>query len=715
MKQILQSLKTGQTEVAHVPRPALRSGHVLVQTSRSLVSAGTERMLVEFGKAGWIGKARQQPEKVRMVLDKIRTDGLVPTLEAVFEKLDRPLPLGYCNVGRVLEVGPHLSGIEPGQRVVSNGRHAEVVSVPRNLFAAVPDGVTDDEAAFTVLGAVALQGVRLLEPRLGEAVAVIGLGLVGLLTVQILRANGCRVIGLDPNPERVRLATGYGAEAVRVGDDTDALSVVQAFSRGRGVDGVLVTASTTSNEPVHQAAVMCRKRGRIVLVGAAGLELSRADFYEKELTFQVSCSYGPGRYDPSYEEKGNDYPVAFVRWTEQRNFEAVLDMLADRRIDVAPLVTHRFAIDQATEAYDLITSHEPSLGILLEYPEPAEPASLKKPSAFSQTLSLPAGANSHPRIAGSPRLAFLGAGNYAQAALIPAFKKSSARLATVVSSEGVSGVHAARRFGFDAASTDTAAVITSPDIVAVVIATRHDTHAALTCDALAAGKSVFVEKPLALTVDELALIRQALSKSADRSPILAVGYNRRFSPQVQRIHALLARVSEPKAFVVTVNAGRVPGDHWVHDAIQGGGRILGEGCHFVDLLRYLAGCRITDHGVHLMQSATRDTATLTLGFADGSIGTIHYFANGSRAFPKERIEVFAGGGILQLDNFRRLRGYGWPGFQSMNLWRQDKGQAACAAAFVDAVRAGGPPPIPYDELFEVAEVCISLGQGSVGS
>jgi len=707
MKQVLQSLKTGLTQLADVPRPTLRSGHVLVQTSRSLVSAGTERMLVEFGKAGWFGKARQQPEKVRMVLDKIRTDGLMPTLEAVFEKLDRPLPLGYCNVGRVLDVGGNVPGIERGQRVVSNGRHAEVVSVPRNLLAAVPASVTDDEAAFTVLGAVALQGARLLEPRLGEAVAVIGLGLVGLLAVQILRANGCRVIGLDPNPDRVRLATQFGVEAIRIGDDVDALAFVQAFSRGRGVDGVLITASTASNEPVHQAAMMCRKRGRIVLVGAAGLELSRTDFYEKELTFQVSCSYGPGRYDPSYEEKGNDYPVAFVRWTEQRNFEAVLDMLADRRIDVAPLISHRFAIASATEAYDLITGPEPSLGIVLQYPEAAtEPDA----AAFSQTLSLPA--SGHPSHGDPlrPRLAFIGAGNYAQSTLIPAFRKTPARLVAVVSNEGVSGVHAGRRYGFEMASTDAHAMIASPLIDAVVIATRHDSHASLACEALAAGKSVFVEKPLAITTVDLHRVRHALVDGPQPPAILSVGYNRRFAPQTKKLHGLLSQINGPKAFVATMNAGNVPGDHWVHDPVQGGGRIIGEACHFVDLLRFLASSRIIDHDIRFMRSKTSDTATITLGFEDGSLGTIHYFANGSRAFPKERIEVFAGGGVLQLDNFRQLRGYGWPGFRSFNLWRQDKGQAACAAAFIGSLQTGGPPPISYDEVFEVAAVCIALGE-----
>mgnify|MGYP003565053204 FL=1 len=368
MKQILQSLKTGATEVAEVPIPRASRGSLLIQTSQTLVSAGTERMLVEFGKAGWIDKARQQPDKVRMVLDKIKTDGLQPTLEAVFNKLDQPLPLGYCNVGRVAEVGTGVTGLAAGDRVISNGKHAEVVSVPLNLCAKVPDAVSDEEAAFTVLGTIALQGIRLVAPTLGETVVVTGLGLVGLMTVQLLRANGCRVLGLDFDPEKLAMARQFGAEVVDLSTGQDPVVAAETFSRGRGVDAVIVTAATQSSEPMHQAALMCRKRGRIVLVGVTGLELSRDDFFKKELTFQVSASYGPGRYDPNYEEKGQDYPVGFVRWTEQRNFEAVLDMMAMGQLDVKPLISHRFAIGEAEQAYELVGGAGPSLGILLTYP-----------------------------------------------------------------------------------------------------------------------------------------------------------------------------------------------------------------------------------------------------------------------------------------------------------------------------------------------------------
>ncbi len=703
MKQILQSLKTGATEVAEVPVPGVSRGQVLVATSTTLVSAGTERMLVEFGKAGWIDKARQQPDKVRMVLDKIKTDGLMPTVEAVFNKLDQPLPLGYCNVGRVVKVGAGETAFAVGDRIISNGKHAEVVSVPFNLCAKVPDSVSDDEAAFTVLGAIALQGIRLVQPTLGETVVVTGLGLVGLMTVQLLRAHGCRVLGLDFDPAKLALAKQFGAEVVDLAAGQDPVTIATAYSRGRGVDAVIVTAATKSSEPMHQAALMCRKRGRIVLVGVTGLELSRDDFFKKELTFQVSASYGPGRYDPNYEEKGQDYPVGFVRWTEQRNFEALLDMMADGRMDVKPLISHRFQIDEAEKAYELVGGSEPSLGIMLEYPgielsQDARTVLLGSPLAPSPSPAR-----------GEGGVSFIGSGNYATAVLIPAFKAARARLRSVASSAGVSGVHAGRKFGFEETTTDTDRLFADSETNTIVVTTRHDSHARFVKQALQAGKHVFVEKPLCLTLDELVAIDAQLASMAS-PPIVMVGFNRRFAPQVQRMKQLLGGVSGPKAFVMTVNAGAIPSDHWTQDREVGGGRIVGEACHFIDLLRFLAGVPITGHQRMAMDSVTQDTVTLQLSFSDGSIGTVHYFANGSKAFPKERLEVFAAGWVLQLDNFRKLTGFGWPGFSKMNLWRQDKGHKACAQAFVDAIQQGLPSPIPASEIFEVSRVSIEMTQ-----
>ncbi len=557
MKQILQSLKSGATEVADVPCPGVRAGQVLIRTRASLVSAGTERMLVAFGKAGLIEKARQQPDKVRMVLDKIKTDGLMPTLEAVFNKLGQPLPLGYCNVGVALEAGAGATGFSVGDRVASNGKHAEVVSVPMNLCAKVPANVSDDEAAFTVIGAIGLQGIRLAQPTLGEAVVVTGLGLIGLVTVQLLRAHGCRVLGIDYDADKLALARQFGAEVVHLSAGEDPVAAANAFSRGRGVDAVLITASTKSSEPVHQAALMCRKRGRIVLVGVAGLELSRADFYEKELSFQVSCSYGPGRYDPDYEEKGFDYPVGFVRWTEQRNLEAVLDMMADGRLDVKPLISHRFSIDEAAKVYELVGGAGPSLGILLQYPTAEQKPEAELRRSTVELLPHPQPLSRGERGEKRAAVAFVGSGNYATAVLIPAFKEAGARLKTVASSGGVSGVHAGRKFGFEETTTDADAVFADPEVNAVVISTRHDSHARLVCQALAAGKHVFVEKPLALTLAEIEEVEAAygdglgrpgggLPTAAGTGPMVMVGFNRRFAPQVKKIKTLLEGVCDDR-------------------------------------------------------------------------------------------------------------------------------------------------------------------------
>ncbi len=697
------------TEVAEVPVPSVKRGQLLIKTTNTLVSGGTERMLVEFGKAGWIDKALQQPDKVRMVLDKIKTDGLQPTIEAVFNKLDQPLPLGYCNVGTVVDVGEGVIGFAKSDRVISNGKHAEVVSVPINLCAKVPDGISDEEAAFTVVGAIALQGIRLTQPTLGETFVVTGLGLIGLLTVQLLRAHGCRVLGLDFDNEKLALAQQFGAEVVDLAAGQDPIKAAELYSRGRGVDAVIVTAATKSSEPMHQAAQMCRKRGRIVLVGITGLELSRDDFFKKEITFQVSASYGPGRYDPNYEEKGQDYPVAFVRWTEQRNFEAVLDMMADGRLNLKPLISHRFSISKAEKAYELVGGAGPSIGILLTYPG-------LEVTSTSRTVRL----TSSDRLSAAPDLvgvsvSFVGAGNYATAVLIPAFKKAGVHLRSVVSHTGITGVHAGRKFGFDETTTDTNRLFLDTTTQAVVITTQHDSHANFVLQAIRGGKNVFVEKPLCLTLTELAEIEEACleaSRDSLEPPILMIGFNRRFAPQIQKVKQLLNSVTGPRSFIMTVNAGAIPADHWTQDLKVGGGRIIGEVCHFIDLLRFLAGAQLTSWQRFCMDSPTSDTVSIQLGFTDGSVGTVHYFANGNKAFPKERLEVFVAGRVLQLNNYRTLTGYGWPGFSKMNLWRQDKGQNACTRAFIDAITGKAPAPIPLDEIFEVSRVSIEVAGAS---
>jgi predicted dehydrogenase/threonine dehydrogenase-like Zn-dependent dehydrogenase len=708
MKQILQDLVNGGTTLTEAPAPAISDGTLLINTKLTLVSTGTERMLVDFGKASYLQKARQQPDKVRMVLEKVKADGLLTTVDAVRSKLAQPLPLGYCNVGEVAEIGAGVDGFKPGDRVVSNGPHADLVKVPKNLCARIPDNVSDEAAAFTVLASIGLQGIRLVQPTLGESVVVTGVGLIGLLTVQLLRAQGCRVLAIDFDQAKLEMARRFGAEICNPGQGEDPVSAGMSFSRGQGVDAVIITASTKSNDPVSQAARMSRKRGRIVLVGVAGLALNRADFYEKELSFQVSCSYGPGRYDSNYEGRGWDYPLGFVRWTEQRNFVAILDMMASGQLDVQPLITHRFDFEQAPAAYELLTSDKSALGIVLRYKSAPE-------SRQCKTVSL----NANVRFAAQKAvLGFIGAGNYASRMLIPAFKRAGGQFHTIMTSGGVNGVIHGEKAGFAEASTDSEAMLANPAINTVVIVTRHDSHARLAARALESGKHVFVEKPLCLTLDELAKIEgiyKSLSTSRSPLPLLTVGFNRRFAPQVQKMKILLAAVKEPKSFIMTMNAGAIPADHWTQDIAVGGGRIIGEACHFIDLMRFLAGSEIVSVQARRMGDypglqIVEDRATITLGFADGSFGTIHYLANGAASFPKERVEVFAAGRVLQLDNFRKLKGYNWPGFKKMNLWRQDKGQSACAAAFLTAIEKGGPAPIPAEEIFEVARVSIEAAE-----
>ena len=706
MKQLLHDLSNGQIKLQEVPCPQVTPGHLLVRTGVSLVSAGTERMLLEFGKASLLGKARQQPERVKEAWEKVRTDGLIPTLEAVRAKLDEPISLGYCNAGEVLEVGPGVDDFAPGDRVVSNGSHAEAVLVSANLCAKIPPAVSGHDAAFTVLGAIALEGIRLAAPGLGETFVVIGLGLVGQLASQLLRAHGCRVLGVDPDPSRVELAAKFGVETLALAPGADPVAAAHAYSGGRGADGVIIAASTPSDEPIHQAAQMCRKRGRIVLVGVAGLKLSRADFYEKELSFQVSCSYGPGRYDPVYESGLHDYPLGFVRWTAKRNFEAVLDMIAEGRLRVAPLVTNRFSFDQARQAYDLLTGGS-SLGILIEYPAGSTAGEESLRAALSQLAAT-------PRVAARPSepvAAVIGAGNFAARLLLPALRNAKVHLKTIVSAGGVSGTRLAEKFGSEQSSTDTHGAIADSQINTVVIATRHDTHAALTCEALRAGKHVFVEKPLALNVAELDQIEKAYAAAARESGVkLMVGFNRRFSPLTQKMKSLLGGVGEPKCFVVTVNASAVPAEHWIRDPRVGGGRVVGEACHFVDLVRFLAGRPIS--GVQVTAVSGGEAVSFTLRFEDGSFATVNYVGNGARSFPKERIEVFTAQRVLALENFRKLVGYNWPGFKRLSLWRQDKGHNAAVAAFAQAIRTDHPAPIPFEELAEVTRVTLRIAEAA---
>ena len=554
MKQILQDMAKGGSTIVEAPAPQATKNNVVINTTTTLISAGTERMLVDFGKANLIDKARAQPDKVKMVLEKVQTDGLMTTVDAVKSKLAQPLPLGYCNVGVVESAGKGVESFKVGDRVVSNGPHADVVRVAKNLVAKIPHNVSDEEAAFTVVASIGLQGIRLANPTMGECFVVTGVGLIGLLTVQMLRAQGCRVLAIDFDQSKLDLAKQFGAEICNPGKGEDPVAAGMAFSRGVGVDGVIITASTKSNDPVTQAARMSRKRGRIILVGVIGLELSRADFYEKELTFQVSCSYGPGRYDPSYEEQGNDYPLAFVRWTEQRNFEAILDMMSGGQIDVKPLITHRFKFENSNDAYDLLTTDKSALGILLQF----ESDSVGR---HEKIINLKAVPEYHPDDA---IVGFIGAGNYASRMLIPAFKQAGAQLHSISTSGGINGVIHGEKAGFTEATTDTQAMIENPSINTIAIVTQHNSHAYFVQQALKAGKNVFVEKPLAISHEELAEVKIAYDEAikAEKAPKLMVGFNRRFAPQIQKMKELLAPIKEPKSFIMTMNAGSIPADHW---------------------------------------------------------------------------------------------------------------------------------------------------------
>ena len=696
MKQLLQNLRSGETELVKVPVPQVPEGFCLIQTNRTLVSAGTERMLVEFGKGNLLQKAKSQPDKVKQVIDKIRTDGLLPTLETVFNRLDEPLPLGYCNAGVALDVGRDVPYLKTGDRVISNGAHAEIVCVPKNLCAKIPDNVTDDEAAFTVLASIGLQGIRLAQPTMGEQVVVVGLGLIGLITVQLLHNSGCHVLGVDMNPARLALAEKFGAKTVNINDGGDPLSAANIWSNGRGVDAVLITASAKSDEIVHQSAEMCRKRGRIILVGVVGLNLRRSDFYEKELTFQVSCSYGPGRYDESYEQKGIDYPLAYVRWTEQRNFEAILSMMATGRLDVKPLITHRFAFEKAPEAYDKILKDPSALGVLLEYGS-------KEEATNNSTIHLTSSKIKSKRSDGCT-VAMIGAGNFAKMTMAPALSKTSARLKYVSArTNGMAATHIAKKYNFENATTDLETIFNDPEVNTVFITTGHDSHAALTQKALTAGKHVFVEKPLCMNTGQIEDIVTTYSSllTPHSSPHLMVGFNRRFSPHSQKIKELLNGRSEPLAMNFTVNAGIILPNVWVHDPEKGGGRIIGEACHFLDLLSFYTDSSIISVSAVQMGKGVaikEDKMSIVLSFEDGSVGTVNYFGNGSKSYPKETLEIFSEGRILRLDNFKKVQAYGFKGFRKFNTLKMDKGHQEQFNLFTQRIKDGGEPVIPFNEI-----------------
>lgn len=683
MKQIIQDLKSGATILEEVPVPQVKSGCVLIRTTRSLVSLGTERMLVEFGKANLIDKAKQQPDKVKQTLDKIRTDGLTATLNAVKNKLDQPLPLGYCNVGQVVAVGKGVTEFAVGDRVASNGKHAEFVCVPKNLVAKIPDNVQDDEAAFTVIGSIGLQGIRLLQPQLGENIVIIGLGLIGLVAAQLLKAAGARVIGIDFDQQKLDIAAGYGIETVNPAEGADQVKYVMEATGGIGADGVLITASAHNDDIIHNACEMSRKRGRIVLVGVIGLNIRRDDFYKKELSFQVSCSYGPGRYDENYEEKGMDYPLPYVRWTEKRNFETVLQSIANGNLNVKSLITEE--VDLAD--YNLIYGDmrkQGSIASIIRYPSD---------SRIETVVEV----NSNAFKPSKGQIGIIGAGNYTNSTMVPALKACKAKIRYIASAQGMTAKVLARKCGAMMATSDYHEILNDPEVDLVMITTRHDTHARMVVEALEAGKNVFVEKPLCLNADELDNILSAY-KAKEGKVSLSVGFNRRFSPFAVKMKKLLG--DGPKNIIATMNAGFVPQDVWVHDLAVGGGRIIGEACHFIDLCSYLAGSKVVAVCMNAMgenPEENTDNASILLKYANGTNAVINYFANGSKAYQKERIEAYSQERTLVLNNWMKLEGYGFKGFSKMR-GSLDKGHKAQFALLNERIINGGEPLVDLDTI-----------------
>jgi predicted dehydrogenase/threonine dehydrogenase-like Zn-dependent dehydrogenase len=682
MRQIIQDLKSGQTILEEIPAPQVRGGCLLIQTTRSLVSLGTERMLVEFGKANLIDKARREPDRVKQVLEKIKTDGVLPTLEAVFTKLGQPLPLGYCNVGKVIAVGKGVVNFAVGDRVASNGNHAEIVCVPQNLTVKIPDNVSDDEAAFTVIGSISLQGIRLLQPSLGETIVVIGLGLVGLVAAQLLRVNGCRVIGVDFDQSKLDIAQRFGIITFNPAAGGDTVQFVLDQTDGIGCDGVIITASSHGDDIIHDAAQMARKRGRLILVGVVGLDIRRDDFYKKELSFQVSCSYGPGRYDEDYENKGQDYPIGYVRWTEKRNFEAVLYAISSGSLNVKPLISEIVSLESFNQIYGDMKK-KGVIASLLKYPEQIHTDSVVKIETVHFKSS-------------TGKIGIIGAGNFTSAIMIPALLKANASIKYIASAQGLSAKILARKSQAEYATSDYKEILKSPEVNTVLITTRHNTHAKIVLDCLNAYKNVFVEKPLCLNQDELNEIIDVYKQN--KTLTLTVGFNRRFSPFAVKMKQLLG--SSPMNIIATMNAGFIPSEVWVHDTAVGGGRIIGEACHFIDLCSFLSGSRVISvcmNSLGMQPLENTDNVSILLKYENGTDAVINYFANGSKAYSKERIEVYSQERTLVLNNWKELRAYGFKSFSKMK-GRQDKGHKAQFTLLNERVKHGGEALIPFDSI-----------------
>ncbi|MEP7195898.1 MAG: bi-domain-containing oxidoreductase [Saprospiraceae bacterium] len=692
MKQIIQDIKNGETQLVETPAPIVQKGQVLIQTCYSLVSSGTERMLLNFGKAGWIAKAKQQPERVQQVLSKIKSDGFLVTIDSVLRKLETPIPLGYCNAGIVIGIGEEVHNFSIGDRVISNGPHAEIVSVGKNLVAKIPDELSFEEAVFTVIGSIGLQGIRLANPTLGETFVVQGLGLVGLITAQLLKSNGCKVIGIDMDESKLDVAQKLGIDCLKTSAENSCVEDVLERTNKYGADAVIICASSTSNDIISNAAQMSRKKGRIVLVGVVGMEMNRADFFEKELSFQVSCSYGPGRYEGNYEREGLDYPIGYVRWTEQRNFEAVLSAIHSGSVDVKPLISEIISLENYQQIYDNLNKSQ-SIASLIQYhvvEESKQSRIILQNKNFDNASSL---------------IGIIGSGNFTSSTMLPLLYKLNAPIKSITSNSGLTATQLAKKYNIPVVSTDYQSVLQDSSTESVIITTRHNTHAQIVGEALLQNKHVFVEKPLALNVEELKKCIVALEKS---SGSLMVGYNRRFAPAAKLLKEHLQKSESSMQIVITMNAGYLPIDHWTQNMEIGGGRIIGEACHCFDLANYLTGSLAKEVLAQSMDEgkSNSDNVSVMVKYENGSTAVINYFANGSKDYPKERIEVYQKNQTAVIDNFKKLSFFG----SSTKEWSgtQDKGHRDQYIQWLRFIEHGGNTLIDIESLINTSQLSFAV-------
>lgn len=690
MKQLTQTFVDGQVNLVESPLPNYGDNDVLIETELSLISPGTERMLINFGQSSFLKKISSQPDKVRQVLNKIKTDGINATLKSVSSKLNTPAALGYSNYGKVISIGKHVTGIKIGDKVVSNGSHAEFVSVNKNLCVKA-NNIPPEKAVFAILASIPLQGIRLSNIEIGSKVVVIGVGILGLLLIQLLRANGCSVLAVDYDKSKLNLAKKYGATIFSLKEENDLYDYARNLTDGNGLDVAYICANTQNNSPIRIAETILRKRGEVILIGISGLNLSRDIFYKKEISFKVSCSYGPGRYDDNYEYLGLDYPYPYVRWTENRNLQAIIDLMRDGLIDTKLLIDKTFKIEQYEKAYDYLISNQ-CLGIIFSYKR-------------NKKQQLNKVAYSNIKIdTKKPVVGLLGAGNFTSSNIIPALKKNNIFIKSIQSFYGLNSAVLAKKNNIPDALTNSNDIFKDSSISHVFISTRHDSHSNLLLEGLKNNKSIYLEKPLCINKTEFKKISNFLNKNGNYNFI--VGFNRRFSKLSLKVKELLMPIKGPKSFIYNINSGNIDLSHWTQNPLIGGGRLIGETCHFIDLIRFFSGFKITEYHINLMDNISLDTFSISLKFEDNSIAQINYFSNGNKSLPKEKIEIFVDGKNLILDNFKILRGYGWSNFNYLRLWNQDKGNEKIISAFVNNKTCD--PLIPYDQILEVSKITLEL-------